>query len=640
MVEELNIGGRHIVGLVIAHLNGEAEQKILHYLQRELKASGFNLLVFSSFTDLYRRDAYDKGEEAVYSLIPYDKLDALIIATRTIKIGDVTMRLANEALSHHIPVISIDDPLPGCHNIRFTYANSLETIVRHVVEHHGCRRINFMAGMRNNEYSDARIASYKKVLEEHNIPVEEDRIYYGDFWQWPTQDAMREMLSKGEVPEAIVCANDTMAMTVCSCLEDAGLKVPEDVIVTGYDGVDAERYHTPRLTTAATDYEHAAKVAVSIVKKGRDMYSCPQDYLIPDNVVFSQSCGCKPKRVTNANDRVMDLYSQMISINEFHEIMSNMISKASSAETADIPTINFGRYASFLKLKEFSFYACDNYLDDDVTDKNSGRYSEFSRMIINYQNGETVDPLVETMKTRALMLNPERLFSDNNTVLILPAHFQDIVVGHMVIVVPDDFDQFTHLQIYNSNYNQVLELLHAQYHLRKALTDLQMVFVHDYLTSLYNRRGFYTLIDDMIAQGRTSDRYLVAFSIDLNGLKYLNDTFSHQEGDYAIKTVAEALQAEAPPGAICARFGGDEFSVAFLCDSPESEASDYVRRVEAHVAKVSKLTPKPYPVSASFGYAYEIPDDNFSIDALIRTADDRMYDKKKEHPLHRRDDRR
>lgn len=56
-----------------------------------------------------------------------------------------------------------------------------------------------------------------------------------------------------EFPQAIICANDAMAITACSILRERGIKVPEDVIVTGFDGIELEQYNSPRLTTAAAD---------------------------------------------------------------------------------------------------------------------------------------------------------------------------------------------------------------------------------------------------------------------------------------------------------------------------------------------------------------------------------------------------
>ena len=94
-----------------------------------------------------------------------------------------------------------------------------------------------MAGLPDNPFSIERVDAYRRVLKEHQIPFEEDHVLYGEFWEAPAKRALRSYLDAGgEVPEAFICANDTMAVTVCDELVERGVRVPQDCIVTGFDG--------------------------------------------------------------------------------------------------------------------------------------------------------------------------------------------------------------------------------------------------------------------------------------------------------------------------------------------------------------------------------------------------------------------
>ena len=136
------------------------------------------------------------------------------------------------------------------------YRKGFEKIVRHVVEDHGARHVNMIAGFKNNSFSDNRIRIYQQVLEENGIPFEEERLGYGDFWDRPTRNVVKRFLASNDPrPDAIICANDAMAITTCSLLKEEGYRVPEDIIVTGFDGIQTGKYYTPMLATCEPDYQ-------------------------------------------------------------------------------------------------------------------------------------------------------------------------------------------------------------------------------------------------------------------------------------------------------------------------------------------------------------------------------------------------
>ena len=104
------------------------------------------------------------------------------------------------------------------------------------------------------------VMAYSEALRKYNIPFEEERVGYGNYWEAPAKEATERFLAH-DTPEAIVCVNDEMAIAVCAVLNSHGLRVPEDVIVTGSDGIVRERFHSPRLTTCIKDYERLTAAA-------------------------------------------------------------------------------------------------------------------------------------------------------------------------------------------------------------------------------------------------------------------------------------------------------------------------------------------------------------------------------------------
>ena len=216
---------------------------------------GFKLLFFNSFSSLYYYEKHDIGESNIFHLMNYELLDGIVLLSETVKNEGVRNEIVKKAMALHLPVVTIDHYIEGCYNINFQYESAMEQIVTHLIEEHHYKRINFIAGLQGNRFSDERLEAYKAVLERHGIPVEEGRIGYGGFWSVPTKLVIDAFLESDlPFPEAIVCANDSMAVAACRYLAKAGYRVPEDVAVTGFDGIAEALEHLRRIRRAKDDY--------------------------------------------------------------------------------------------------------------------------------------------------------------------------------------------------------------------------------------------------------------------------------------------------------------------------------------------------------------------------------------------------
>ena len=147
---------------------------------------------------------------------------------------------------------------------------------------------------------------------------------------------------------------------------------------------------------------------------------------------------------------------------------------------------------------------------------------------------------------------------------------------------------------------------------------------HDYLTGLYNRRGFLRELERRLRNPEEGEKTLTLFAMDMDGLKGINDVYGHQEGDWAIQSLAKALEQETGERGICARYGGDEFSFAFL--EAESQLPELERiRQRLETAARSICGPKEYQISASLG-ATACPVENHpSLDQILAEADRALY---------------
>ena len=99
------------------------------------------------------------------------------------------------------------------------------------------------------------------------------------------------MASGMEMPEAIVCANDNMAIAVCKKLKDTDIMFLRMMCVSGLDGIEEEKHHTPRLTTAHQDLETMARRALDKLGDIFDGKEVSEFEVVNNKIVISQSCG-------------------------------------------------------------------------------------------------------------------------------------------------------------------------------------------------------------------------------------------------------------------------------------------------------------------------------------------------------------
>jgi len=166
---------------------------------------------------------------------------------------------------------------------------------------------------------------------------------------------------------------------------------------------------------------------------------------------------------------------------------------------------------------------------------------------------------------------------------------------------------------------------------RKMMEEaLRSLSLTDELTSIHNRRGFFTLADKLLKIAKRQKKGQLLLYADLDGLKEINDTWGHREGDLALMEIANILKATYRESDIVARIGGDEFAVIPVGTTPGSTGAISARlqnSIDTHNSKRKK----GYKLSVSWGISYYDPNDPCSIDELLNRADKVMYEQKQNH---------
>lgn len=171
---------------------------------------------------------------------------------------------------------------------------------------------------------------------------------------------------------------------------------------------------------------------------------------------------------------------------------------------------------------------------------------------------------------------------------------------------------------------EVLARLNVHMKLKRAIEKLEEISVTDELTGVFNRRFAYEMIFRMIENSKRDNSDFLICYVDVDNLKIVNDTYGHSEGDRLISVVVQAFKASVRKTDYIFRMGGDEFLI-LLPGATMDIANEMVRRVNNGLGDACI---QDQPVSFSYGFTACGGGSDISVDNLIKSADEKMYEQK------------
>ncbi len=639
----MNKGKTRIIGLVTCSAQDEATSEYILHISKRCKEIGYKLLVFNSFADYFMDSTPQNPTRAIFRIINYDILDGIIILSETMKSQGVIEEIVSSARLRNIPVASILAPVDGCYNIVFDFRENFKKIIDHIIEEHNCKRIYFMSGIKGNDFAEDRLSCYRESMAEHGLEVDERGIGYGDFWDHPTYEAMDKWVNDDMLPkpDAIVCANDSMAIAVCLKLSEYGYKVPDDIIVTGHDGIEAEKCHSPRLTTAITNIEGASIRAVDVIYEVLRGGKPSTNEVVPSTLILSESCGCKKISDHDLNQKVSELSAIIASQAGFENHLNMMAMNLSEDNDFDTFRTHLAEYmesswshAAWICMAPNSMnprpLTADELADDTTYEPPETRFFEGDKLInvMSWENGVGYSPVSVTFDRTEILPNLMEKLEKHDMIFFCPIYFRNAPQGYIGLCSTLENYPFKFTQTFMSYLNMILEVMKQKLFINSAVSQLKSMYILDFMTSLYNRRGFYSKIKPRLENCISLKYDLMVVSVDMDGLKNINDNYGHSEGDHAIRKLSNLLCQCADDNTIVARFGGDEFVVAGVCPDGEKTAKKFKSALKRKLDAYNEISDKPYKIAASVGISITKPDETTNLDELIELADSIMYRQK------------
>lgn len=621
------IGNIKIIAVCMCKVYDERNYRIIRALNNFAVENDYRLFVYHTCSDLYWKTLSEKGEQSVFDLIDYNITDAVVTFEEGVYAENVMTKIRMDASKYGKPVISVGVEHDDCISIKFGYAKGFEQVVRHVIEQHGVRDIGFIAGRKDEENSEERIAVFRKILEEYDIPFRNDVFYYGDYWSDPTLKAVDDMIEKNKVPRAIICANDMMAIVAGAEFQRRGYKIPEDIIITGFDGLEDARYCTPMLTTSGCSYDDTAKTIINVISKALAGEKPEKIYTVDYDLSVENSCGCKPSvEQINTGEYIRILRDRMNRYQDEERVLYELAVNIMNCETSKTLATLLKEYA----FGDMAVVVNGDFFDERKDPRVSNREPLFSDKMILLRSRAVEDRDIPQPFDRTNIIPDIENIMDYKVPLIFSAlAYIGIPLGYACFYFPVQLNEYFKIPLYVNSLNTALGSFRSVTYQKYMTKHIEEMYRHDMLTGLYNRTGFYNALEIL---PRRNDQLALVVSVDVDGLKYINDNFGHEAGDYAIRAAANAIDSVSIENKVCGRFGGDELALFAIVDTDLAE--QVKEEIKDKMAELNRRSGRSYVLSVSVGAAVA-PVENFWFDDVMHIADKYMYEDKRLKPHNR-----
>lgn len=618
------IGDYKIIGVALTKLHEETMADYVQALHNIASKNGYRLVVFNSFLDFFKGDSYDRGAKSIYELINFNRLDAFVIFDECFYDKNVVHDLVHKAQQHHIPVISIYKQIDGCFSVLKKYDDVFKALICHVIEHHNAKNIYFLAGTKGEENSERRLKCFKDEMSKHSLKCDEDVIFYGDYWNEPSYKAVDGWVKDKKLPEAVICANDTMAMYVCERLQKYGYEVPRDVIVTGFDGISSLAFKKPRLTTCYHNVEKSAKLTFEIIEDALSTKCTPYEVYSDYSVQISESCGCINESHSDSLKIADDLYKQLINARTHEDMVYSHSDRVASSTNWNIIQHN---------LSKFIMTNSDIILNNNFV--SLGRRSKYmtsgnsisNKLVLFASNKDGDTSCVQTEFTKdELYPNLAEAISKERIFVFQSIYVEDEVCGYYVIqtsTIRDDALKLRRtLRTTNLDFAIILNRMRQEY----LSTRFESLKTRDSLTGLINLKG---LLEQM--ENKYEEYAKKAISVSIYAIpqyKYIMENYGIADAENAVNMTADALQLANCQSAIISRISEEEFIVINLDETPELVGLEITRAVGEFfkiIEGYNSSQNKEYYIEVNCGCIVSNPGWENNLSSFIKASKGEMY---------------
>ena len=647
------------IGVIIPTFNIEYSTEFLHGIYDYFDGKDVSVIFTQTKLPHSTVGMYDYQYWQSAELLFAQEIDALIVATGVYCAGIPQKELESELYRFgRRPVISAAIPLnlPNCYTVQADCKKSYLDVVTHLKNVHGCKNIAFLsAAATKSKEAIERLEAFKEAMAANKLKFNEKFLFEGKFTDFDAEAAMKKTLkTKADVKfDAVVCANDMMAIGCYRVLQELGLSIPGDVKVVGFDDAQFASRANPRLSTINQNIYNrgyqCAKTALEVLE-GKEIDRIIYSELQPK---FRQSCGCIPMDSTEdvykstsgdileeGEHLISRLKQYMNDLDERNNIII-LLDILKGANTMRQFYYNLKHIIHLCSMDDMviNLYPIPVYMDynEDFVIPEKMEMSMYSDLI---EDKEEFNPGTKFNPSNVIFSEPS-LDNRAGQYVLHPIFSGETSYGYLICKInKNKFADFAiYLKIIITTISSAIEYtnrlleterLTSKYtELQEDNTTLTKQSKTDELTGVLNRRGYYEFGQRTLDIIQEMEHAGIVFFADMDNLKKINDTYGHDVGDEAIKLLAEIFKMVFRSNDVIGRLGGDEFGI--VAPGMVIEHVPLIRKkIDETCKKESKRLKLPYTLSVSVGYASL--EKSSLLKQLMSEADEMLYkEKRKKH---------
>lgn len=554
------------------------------------------------------------------------------------------------------PIVSasVDLGMENSYTVLPDCEDSMYEVVKHLKECHDCKKIAFIsAELSGSPESKERLNAFNKAAKKLNIELHPEYAIHSDFTSDATYEIFKRRFPNKESVwfDSIVSSSDYMATGAMKALKEIGVKCPDDYKLIGFDDAVYATLTVPKFSTVNQFISKQGALCSEVLLKVLRGESVPKIITSPLYPIYRQSCGCIPLTETgsvykdsnneiiddsNLKGNVLDLYTIELIEKSKYSVLIDILNSGNTSRQLffQFPQIISTCMANSLAvcLYKEPFYLRKK--DDCVIPEEAELY-----MYRNNLNGKECFSQNYIYNTKEKILDVSPVNDDKKCYyyIVYPICAGEANYGYICAGIwKDNFSAYiVNLKIlaakiaaaleYTQSLVQNDQLSNEKLHLLETNSNLYIQSKTDELTGIYNRRGFMETGQKTVDITQEMNCNGVIVFADLDGLKWINDSFGHEMGDKALKLQAKVLKKSFRETDIVGRLSGDEFAVV----APELtlEQMAIIRKeIDRNNEEISIQENLPFTLSVSVG-AVDFTSSTV-LSQLLTKADKVLYEEK------------
>lgn len=535
---------RRRIAVITARADASEQREILYGISEAAFRENADVVVYSNIYNHWQDDELLNYENIIYSLFEPDLFDGVIITAEAFRDISIINDAVGRIIAAEIPAIVIDGEMDGFKSVYSNDEADMEKMTEHLITVHGLTDIDILTGSMDNDISQKRLNGCKRTFKKHGINLDNIRVYYGNFWNDSGEELARRYLS-GEIPrpQAVICTNDSMAFGLCDVLSAAGVDIPGELTVTGYDQTGGDHtvgriYHYPLLTTYRRNRRKMGQDAVNAIL-GAARFNDNSDRFISGNTC---SCGaCRSQLIDELNAEKIDRY---------HTIMSTVAQFSGRLTTSRTLEEYTGAVSEFFYL----LHGADRLFLCLDSAWNSERFDGGEFLCCTIGNGHSEPPIKFSRGETPVPFITEH--DSPKIFYINPVCFQTRLFGYTVLEYDRPASYDFSFRDWSKTVADTLEFLRMKNDIHYLMQCQRESALYDSLTGFYNLREFESIVEKA---GQNFCTQAVKLSF-LDGGEYL---FGENFRSDIIAETASAIKRVCVQHEICCRTDDNTFLILF-----------------------------------------------------------------------------